>query len=109
MSTNMEPKSRSQNLPNDWRCMQKQQLVEAKMMNFILASSDRDLILGELGFNSDSFVRSGVTRPIISDPSNKPGDIDVLICDKDRPDQAVALQCKRIKVRENQRVNKLGN
>jgi hypothetical protein len=82
---------------------------EAKIMNFILASSDRDLILGELGFNSDSFVRCGVTRPIITDPSKKPGDIDALICERGRPDQAVALQCKRVKVRDNQRVNKLGN
>ena len=82
---------------------------EATMMNFILTSPDRDLIVNELGFNSDSFVRCGVARPIITDPAKKPGDIDVLICERERPDRAVALQCKRVKVRDNQRVNKLGN
>src|SRR5438552_4153482 len=45
---------------------------EAKIMDFILASSDRDLILTELGFNSNSFVKCGVTRPIIIDAQRNP-------------------------------------
>src|SRR5205085_790051 len=48
-------------------------------------------------------------RPVIADPSKKPGDIDLLICDGRRPHQTIAIQCKRVKIRSNQRMNKLGN
>lgn len=83
-------------------------LDEAQIMNFILAS-DRDLILSKLGVDAGSFIRCGVTRPVIADPSKKPGDIDLLICDGSRPQQTIAIQAKRVKIRANQRMNKLGN
>lgn len=77
-------------------------------MSFILGS-DRDLILSELGADANSFIKCGVTQPVIAEPSKKPGDIDLLICDGGRPHETIAIQCKRVKIRANQRMNKLGN
>lgn len=75
-------------------------------MSFILGS-DLDLILSKLGADAKSFLKCGVTQPVITDPSKKPGDIDLLICDGGRPHESIALQCKRVKIRANQRMNKL--
>lgn len=58
----------------------------------------RALLFPELGLRPDSFYRTHVTTPLIDDPQEKPGDIDVLICERERPDEAVALECKRVKV-----------
>ena len=79
-------------------------LDEAQIMSFILGS-DRDMILSELGADdANSFIKCGVTQPVITDPSKKPGDIDLLICDGGRPHEAIAIQCKRVKIRANQRI-----
>jgi hypothetical protein len=54
-----------------------------------------------------------VKEPIISNPNKKPGDIDILICDKNNPHHAIAMQGKRIKAKVekngNEKVNKIGD
>lgn len=74
-------------------------------------SPARNLIFSELQTEQDSFFKLEVTSPIISDPRKKPGDIDVLICGKQKPHQTIAIECKRVKVttvdRDNDKVNKI--
>lgn len=59
----------------------------------------KPLILGEITprYNNPC-IRFGVQHPIITTPNKKPGDIDVLVWDPPNPHQAVAIECKRVKV-----------
>lgn len=41
---------------------------------------------------------------------NKPGDVDLILCDKDRPNEAIAFECKRVKITsESAGVSKVNN
>jgi hypothetical protein len=44
-------------------------------------------------------VRFSVGEPLTASPRQKPGDIDVLVCATHLPDQAVAFECKRVKIK----------
>lgn len=86
---------------------------ESDILKWLMSSSFRDLLLSELGVGSGAFVAHDVVRPVIENPQGKPGDIDLLICDDRRTDQAIALQCKRMKVaalnQEYDNLNKLSD
>lgn len=71
---------------------------EEEIVKWILNSPARGLLLEELGVSPDSFVDYSVGRPVIENPQEKPGDIDILICDGGRAERAVALQCKPLSV-----------
>jgi hypothetical protein len=58
----------------------------------------RALLFKELNIRVDSLCRTHVVSPIIDNPQVKPGDIDVLICEPGKPNESVALECKRVKV-----------
>jgi hypothetical protein len=72
---------------------------ENEILRWLLSSSARNLILSELGAGAHAFVAHSVRRPVIENSQNKPGDIDLLICEDGRADLAIAIQCKRVKVR----------
>ncbi len=57
----------------------------------------RQLLLKELGVSQDSFTATEVTNPF-TQPNKKPGDIDVLICERDHPHQAIVIECKKVSV-----------
>ena len=59
--------------------------------------SARQLILQELGMPINAFVASEVTEPF-TQSNKKPGDIDALICAPDRPNHAMAIECKKVSV-----------
>lgn len=84
---------------------------EEEIVRWILNSPARGLLLEELGVAPDSFMDYSVGRPVIENPQEKPGDIDVLICDGGRAERAIALQCKPVSVvafnEEEDDVNKL--
>ncbi len=86
---------------------------EKSMVRWLFSNKfTRDLILGELtDCDEETIWRLEVEEPIIPDRSKKPGDIDILIYKKDRPDRAIAVECKRVKVRVqrggSQKVNKV--
>lgn len=71
----------------------------------------KNLIFSELQTEQDLFFKLEVIGPIISDPTKKPGDIDVLICGKQKPHRTTAIEGKRVKVtavdRDNDKVNKI--
>ena len=71
---------------------------EDMIVRWLLASW-RDLLLGELGVSPNDFVAVSVRDPVIERGQSKPGDIDLLICEENRPDLAIGIQCKRVKVR----------
>lgn len=71
---------------------------EEMILRWLLASW-RDLLLGELGANPSDFVGISVKHPVIQRGQSKPGDIDLLICGENRPELAIGIQCKRVKVR----------
>ncbi|HEX8633319.1 MAG TPA: hypothetical protein VF703_04125 [Pyrinomonadaceae bacterium] len=57
----------------------------------------KELLLNELGVWQDSFIATEVTAPF-TQPNKKPGDIDVFICERDNPHQAIAIECKKVSV-----------
>ncbi len=85
---------------------------EEEILRWILSSPEgRDLVLRELGVGPDSFVALSVRQPVIERGNLKPGDVDLLICEGNRADLAIGIQCKRVKVtalsQEDDRCNKL--
>jgi hypothetical protein len=86
---------------------------ESEILKWLMGSSFRNLLLSELGVGNDVFVGHDVVRPVIENPQAKPGDIDLLICDGYRAAQAIAFQCKRVKVKainqDDDNVNKLSD
>lgn len=58
----------------------------------------KELILCELQIPLQNIWYDFRIAEPITNPHKKPGDIDILICEKQRPDQSIAIQCKRIKV-----------
>jgi hypothetical protein len=87
--------------------------AEETIIRWLLATSFRSLLLAELGVKGDAFVEYSVKQPIVENPQDKPGDIDILICHPDSPHQAIAVQCKPVVVRslnehEDDDVRRLG-
>src|SRR5437773_2334510 len=73
----------------------------------------RSVMLEELRRPDNSITTAGVIAPLIENPRSKPGDIDLFICGPDRPQEALVVEWKRVKVtpedQGSNRVNKLGN
>jgi hypothetical protein len=58
----------------------------------------RWLICSQLGLPATVVHRVCVTEPVLEKRNTKPGDIDWLCGDPERPDLALAAECKRVKV-----------
>lgn len=58
----------------------------------------RMMFLEELSVKIASRHKLEVGSPIVENPNKKPGDIDVLIWEQECPHEAIALECKRVKV-----------
>jgi hypothetical protein len=71
----------------------------------------RDLLLEVLDLGRNARWAARVTEPFVKDSQSRPGDVDVLIASVHEPHRAVALECKRVRVRAGdetgQRVNRL--
>lgn len=88
-------------------------LGEEQIIKWLLATEFKGLLLETLEVRPDAFVDWSVRQPIIENPRDKPGDIDILICPSHRPDIAIAFQCKPVIVKslneqEDDDVKKLG-
>lgn len=59
----------------------------------------RRLILRSLELREDATARLSVTDPFIEKRGTEAGDIDLLLFDDRAPDRAVAIECKRVKVK----------
>lgn len=70
----------------------------------------RALLLEELRCPSDTGIQTLVREPVLP-RGCKPGDVDILLSHPDRPNEAVAVECKRVKVTpldtEKNQVNKI--
>ena len=57
--------------------------------------------------------RLNTRQPIIENTNVKPGDIDILICGAEKPQYAIAIECKRVKVEvntiDNDKINKIND
>src|SRR4051794_33038955 len=72
---------------------------EEEILRWIISSPEgTSLLLQELRVGTDAFVALSVSQPVIERRNFKPGDIDLLICEGDRADLAIGIQCKRVKV-----------
>lgn len=71
---------------------------EEEIIRWILGSPAKDLLFDELKIEPDSFVDCSVKRPVIENPQEKPGDIDILVCDGGVAEHAIAFQCKPVTV-----------
>ncbi len=84
---------------------------EEETLRWILRSPAKNLLLNELQIVANPFAAYSVGKPLIEDPQKKPGDIDLLLCDPQTPNCALALQGKRVKVTaegpDNDKINKL--
>jgi hypothetical protein len=78
-----------------------------------LVSPAKELLLSELRVGPNPFIDYSVKKPVIENPQDKPGDIDLLICDRYEAEHAIAFQCKRVVVRalnqEDDKVNKISD
>jgi len=74
----------------------------------MLCPASLHLLLEMLGLSSDAFYQSGVVQPFYA-PGE--GDLDLVLCPRLSPHEAVAIECKRVKVETvntgQDRVNKL--
>ena len=86
---------------------------EQAMVRWLFSCSIlKSLIIGEIaGYDTNIVSAIEVQQPIITEPNNRPGNIDILICNKFRPEQTIAIESKRAKVvvyqNGSQKVNKL--
>ena len=70
---------------------------EERIVDFIVTHlALRTFFLDILLRTPGAFITTRATEPFISDRSRKPGDIDVIVAD--RPDEALAIECKRVKI-----------
>lgn len=71
----------------------------------------RALLTGTLELPMDTRFKLRVVEPFMQQLGGKPGDIDLLLAPPSMPHKAVALECKRVRVRagyeDGQRVNRL--
>jgi hypothetical protein len=73
---------------------------EDVLVNWLFARFQFWTLLCEvLGLSEDSHWRAGVRSPFLENTNQKPGDIDVLLVDPARPQSAVAMETKRIKIK----------
>jgi hypothetical protein len=69
----------------------------------------RHILLQELSLPVSAVIYNGVRGPF-TNANKKPGDIDLLACEFDRPHQAVVVECKKVKIRFEggaERINRL--
>lgn len=71
---------------------------EEEIIKWMLGTRARGLLLDEMGVGPNSFVDHSVKRPIIENTQEKPGDIDILICDGYQAEHTTAIQCKAVTV-----------
>ncbi|MBI4527863.1 MAG: hypothetical protein HY695_29055 [Deltaproteobacteria bacterium] len=67
-------------------------------------------MLDELSLSLTAASYAEVRSPFITNPNKKPGDIDLLLCEGGSPNQAVAVEWKRVKIRAidgTERINRL--
>jgi hypothetical protein len=72
---------------------------ESEILRWLVESRAKDLLLAELNVGSRAFIAQSVKQPVIEHSQGKPGDIDLLICDNYLAERAIAIQCKRVKVK----------
>jgi len=72
---------------------------EQSILKWLFSRSElKEMIFEELSVKQNACHKLEVVDPIIENPRKKPGDIDVLICEQKSPHEAIALECKRVKV-----------
>lgn len=72
---------------------------ERQLVNELFVQDQfRQLLFPEICVPTNSFYKTHVVEPLVTNSQKKPGDIDVLICRADDPTQAVAVECKRVEV-----------
>ncbi len=72
---------------------------EKAILKWLFSRSElKKMVFEELLVKQNARHKLEVGSPIINNPNNKPGDIDVLICEQKSPHEAIALECKRVKV-----------
>jgi hypothetical protein len=74
----------------------------------MLCPAARHLLLEMVGLPPDSFYQSQVVQPLYSTGES---DLDLILCSRLSPHEAVAIECKRVKVEavnaDQDRINKL--
>ncbi len=85
---------------------------EKELVRWLMAEPiPRSLLLKKIALDGAAKDAQGVIRPFITNPETPPGDIDLLLAVPNAPHRAVALECKRVRVRagenDGQRVNRL--
>lgn len=75
------------------------QQIECDLVKHICNNDSCRLLLHEiLEIDEPVIFASHVVQPIRRDRKRQPGDLDILICPVGSPEQAIAIECKRIPV-----------
>lgn len=83
----------------DKHCPNVRELTEASALKFIENGRFLDPLIFELGLNKPLPIHKEIVEPFIQDKNDKPGDIDLIIYEKGKPDKAIAIEVKVVKVR----------
>ena len=85
--------------------------TEADLVRWLIEEPRRRAALfDELSLSPTAVSYAEVRSPFITNPNKKPGDIDLLLCEARSPDQAIVVECKRVKIRAvdgTERINRL--
>lgn len=89
-------------------------MAEASIVRWLLGHPEaRTLLYSQAQLDLKSLDRLSVGRPLIAKANAKPGDVDWLCVPASQPHLAVALECKRVKVRavgtRDDQVNKIAD
>lgn len=88
-------------------------LVEATLVKWLMQNSAvRDLVFTELSISTSAKFNTEIRDPFIVNSNRKPGDIDLLVCEINSPNRAIAIEFKKVKARVvggAEKINKLEN
>lgn len=84
--------------PEEEETITEKKKKEEEVIKWLLNSEAKKLLSSELEVGPNPFIDYSVKRPIIENTQEKPGDIDILICEGHRPEHTIAFQCKPVTV-----------
>ncbi|PHS65765.1 MAG: hypothetical protein COB12_06750 [Flavobacterium sp.] len=75
------------------------EFTESEIIDFIYKQNFHNLLYRELGFDQtkDISVLREQKKPFIVDSNTKPGDLDLVLFDKENPEFAIAVEVKTVK------------
>jgi hypothetical protein len=69
---------------------------EEQILRWLLSSSGGNFLLDKLGLFRNALRAFSVRRPVVENPHHS--DVDLILCEPEKPQFSVGIQCKRVKI-----------